>query len=161
MSDAQLAPGGMGSAHAPLRFRCPSDDGSGKHYAFDVRMPAQLGNRSALAMLAKCQRCGCGAAMATLGASQPEPMASHPGRTAVPLAALRSERVGFRVRCEHDDGSVAHMAVNIEAPVSIGAASPLIVLIRVKCGCGGAVLVLDGAAEEPMARNAREAARAR
>ena len=47
---------------APMRLRCPADDGSdpARHLAVDVRMPVPVGR--ALATLARL-RCHCGAAM--------------------------------------------------------------------------------------------------
>jgi len=51
---------GVGGTGAPMRVRCPVDDGTVAHLAFDVRMPAPVCN--ALGALAKL-RCACGKAL--------------------------------------------------------------------------------------------------
>lgn len=53
MSDATPPP-------APMKVRCPVDDGSARHLAFDVRQPVMISK--AFSRLAKT-RCHCGARM--------------------------------------------------------------------------------------------------
>ncbi len=51
---------------APLRFRCPQDDGSEMHTAVDVRQPMLLPGKDGTHVLVclGSMRCTCGAEMA-------------------------------------------------------------------------------------------------
>jgi hypothetical protein len=74
------------------------------------------------------------------------------------MSDLRRDHAPFRIRCEHDDGTRAHYAVNVEGPVALDARGPLACLAKmVRCRCKGAMLVLAADAEEPMVTNARKA----
>ncbi len=149
--------------YAPMRVRCDADDGTAAHDAFDIQMPSRVGPRSPVALLAKCSRCACGAGMVVLYGDAAEPMAAHAARVDEgPAGELRANHAPMRARCERDDGTSAHYAIDFQAPLSLRADSPLLLASRARrCQCGGALLMLDSVAEEPMARNAREAARGR
>lgn len=74
------------------------------------------------------------------------------------MSVLRTDHAPFRIRCEHDDGTRAHYAVDVQAPVSLDARGPLACLAKMKqCACKGAMLVLADGAEEPMVANAKKA----
>jgi len=64
---------------------------------------------------------------------------------------------GFRARCPHDDGTTAHVAVDLHGRVSLDAFTRFLRALR-RCPCGAGLVVLDVAAPEPKDANAAQCA---
>ncbi len=60
---------------------------------------------------------------------------------------------GFRVRCLLDDGTSAHIAIDMQGALDLGTLALVTKTFR-RCGCGGELVMLGAGAPEPSETNA-------